>query len=106
MSIFDKKKFSKVLFKSYVNDDPIENTISWIEKIRGEVNVEIKRVDFNELENWNCDENQIYHSSNKFFSIIGVDVRNDFKRLDDNIKSTNIRIKLMMIREAKYQNFK
>lgn len=77
----DKINISRLLFKSYVNDDPIHDTINWIKNIRNEVNVEIEKVDFKELEKWKCDENQIRHISEKFFSIIGVDVSNEFKGL-------------------------
>lgn len=53
-----------------------EEVLAWVKKRNEEVEVNIKRIDFNEMNNWSLEKEKgaVVHSSNKFFSIQGLEV--------------------------------
>lgn len=60
-------------------DNPFNTTneiLDWVKKRNQEVNVNIKRISFDTMNNWALDKERgaIVHSSNKFFSIEGLEV--------------------------------
>ena len=53
-----------------------EEVLEWVKKRNEEVKVNLKRISFNEMDNWKLDpvRGEITHGSNKFFSIQGLEV--------------------------------
>lgn len=74
MNIFQK------FLKSALTDEntlhSIQSIKHWIKKQNLAVNVNVEKIVFSELENWSFSKNneELKHNSNKFFSIIGLDV--------------------------------
>ena len=56
------------------NDD----VIKWMKEQNEKVNVKVTKIPFNQLKLWNAGENNISHSSGKFFSIVGIDVKTNW----------------------------
>ena len=53
-----------------------EEILAWVQKRNEEVEVNIKRIGFDEMNNWKLDKEKgaVVHASNKFFSIQGLEV--------------------------------
>lgn len=53
-----------------------EEILTWVQKRNEEVEVNIKRIGFDEMNNWKLDKEKgaVVHASNKFFSIQGLEV--------------------------------
>ena len=53
-----------------------EEVLEWVKKRNEEVNVKVKRISFDGMTNWSLDKQRgaVVHSSNKFFSIEGLEV--------------------------------
>lgn len=60
-----------------------EEVLNWVKKRNEEVNVNIKRISFDEMDNWSLDKQRgaVVHSSNKFFSIQGLEVHTNYGQL-------------------------
>lgn len=60
-----------------------EEVLQWVKKRNEEVNVNIKRISFDEMDNWSLDKQKgaVVHSSNKFFSIQGLEVHTNYGQL-------------------------
>lgn len=60
-----------------------EEVLNWVKKRNEEVNVNIKRISFDEMDNWSLDKQRgaVVHSSNKFFSIQGLEVHTNYGEL-------------------------
>lgn len=60
-----------------------EEILQWVKKRNEDVNVNIKRIGFDEMDNWSLDKirGAVVHSSNKFFSIQGIEVNTNYGQL-------------------------
>jgi len=60
-----------------------EEVLNWVKKRNDEVNVNIKRIPFSAMDNWRLDKERgaVVHSSNKFFSIQGLEVVTNYGHL-------------------------
>ncbi|MDO6489756.1 MAG: NDP-hexose 2,3-dehydratase family protein [Cellulophaga sp.] len=57
-----------------------EDILNWVKKRNDQVNVSIKRIAFDEMNNWSLDRQNgsVVHSSNKFFSIQGLEINTNY----------------------------
>jgi oxidase EvaA len=57
-----------------------ESVIDWIEKRNNDVSVNVSKIRFSELDQWNFDDTNgsLKHKSGKFFSIEGIDVQTNW----------------------------
>ena len=72
-----------MLIKSLLTEDnPFNSTAEirkWIQRRNKEVIVEVKKIPFSELKMWHSEpDGSIHHDSNRFFSIVGIDVQTDY----------------------------
>lgn len=81
MHHISKQKEIELLFlKSALTlDNPFNSTgevLDWVKSRNEDVKVNIKRISFDEMNNWSLDKQRgaVVHNSNKFFSIQGVEV--------------------------------
>ena len=60
-----------------------EEILQWVKKRNEDVSVNIKRISFDEMDNWSLDKRRgaVVHSSNKFFSIQGIEVNTNYGQL-------------------------
>tara|TARA_B110000967_G_scaffold164286_1_gene171551 strand:- start:3190 stop:4629 length:1440 start_codon:yes stop_codon:yes gene_type:complete len=60
-----------------------EEILQWVKKRNEDVSVNIKRIDFDEMDNWSLDKRRgaVVHSSSKFFSIQGIEVNTNYGQL-------------------------
>lgn len=60
-----------------------EEILQWVKKRNEDVSVNIKRISFDEMDNWSLDKRRgaVAHSSNKFFSIQGIEVNTNYGQL-------------------------
>ena len=60
-----------------------EEILQWVKKRNEDVSVNIKRIGFDEMDNWSLDKTRgaVVHSSNKFFSIQGIEVNTNYGQL-------------------------
>ena len=60
-----------------------EEILQWVKKRNEDVSVNIKRIGFDEMDNWSLDKSRgaVVHSSNKFFSIQGIEVNTNYGQL-------------------------
>lgn len=78
--ISHQKDIELLFLKSALTlENPFNTTnevLDWVKKRNDEVNVNIKRIDFDAMNNWSLDKEKgaVVHSSNKFFSIQGLEV--------------------------------
>jgi len=78
--ISHQKDIELLFLKSALTlDNPFNTTeeiLDWVKKRNDEVNVNIKRIPFDAMDNWSLDKERgaVVHSSNKFFSIQGLAV--------------------------------
>lgn len=65
---------SAVTLKNQFND--LNQVIDWVRQQNNKVNVDVSRISFNQMRNWNFESNssKISHNSGKFFSIDGIRV--------------------------------
>ena len=58
----------------------IEEVLCWVKKRNDEVNVKVERISFEKMDNWGLDKKKgsLRHSSNKFFSIQGLEVTTNY----------------------------
>lgn len=57
-----------------------EEVLCWVKKRNDEVNVKVDRISFEKMDNWGLDKKKgaLRHSSNKFFSIQGLEVTTNY----------------------------
>lgn len=62
-----------------------EQVIDWIAECNNAINVEVKKVNFCELEQWKLDKQAgaLHHESGKFFSIDGINVRTNWGKVGE-----------------------
>ena len=79
-----QKEIELLFLKSALTlDNPFNTTeeiLDWVKKRNDEVNVEINRIPFSAMDNWRLDKKTgaVMHSSNKFFSIQGLEVATNY----------------------------
>ena len=59
----------------------LDSIVSWVEKRNKEVSVEVERIPFADLDQWEVHpDKSLHHSSGKFFSIEGIRVKTDYPK--------------------------
>lgn len=82
--ISHQKEIEFLFLKSALTlDNPFNTTeevLTWVKKRNEEVSVKVNQISFGEMNNWNLDKEKgaIVHSSNKFFSIQGIEVTTNY----------------------------
>lgn len=71
--------YYKILKSSLLLENPFygnEEILNWVKERNEEVKVQVNQIEFNKLRNWSFskEEGALKHSSNKFFSIKGLQV--------------------------------
>ena len=66
------------------NNKSTNNILKWIEDRNNDVNVSVKKINFDELNKWKLDDKNkiLKHDSGKFFSIEGIRINTDFGDID------------------------
>jgi oxidase EvaA len=69
---------SAVTLKNQFND--LNQVVDWVQLQNNKVNVDVERIPFSEMRNWNFENNsiRISHNSGKFFSIDGIRVNTNW----------------------------
>ncbi len=52
--------------------------LKWIKKQKATQKIKVNEIKISDLVKWRYDKKKIFHSSNKFFRIIGVDIKTNF----------------------------
>ncbi|WP_303316572.1 NDP-hexose 2,3-dehydratase family protein [Flavivirga abyssicola] len=85
MHHISKQKEIELLFlkSALTTDNPFNTTkevLDWVKRRNEEVDVSVKRIGFDEMDNWKLDKvrGAVVHSSNKFFSIQGLEVNTNY----------------------------
>lgn len=79
-----QKEIELLFLKSALTlDNPFNTTkeiLDWVKKRNDEVNVKVERISFDAMDNWCLDKKKgiVTHSSNKFFSIQGLQVATNY----------------------------
>ena len=50
----------------------------WIKKQKSVQKIKIKKVNLSKLNEWKFNKNELFHKSNKFFKIVGIDIKNNY----------------------------
>ena len=50
----------------------------WIKKQKSIQKIRIKKVSLSKLKGWNFEKNKLFHKSNKFFQIVGIDIKSNY----------------------------
>lgn len=86
-NISHQKDIELLFLKSALTiENPFNSTeeiLQWVKKRNEDVSVNIKKISFDEMDNWSLDKTRgaIVHSSNKFFSIQGIEVNTNYGQL-------------------------
>lgn len=71
-------QFLKSALSVYDQITDLEDVVSWLGKQNETVNVEIQKIEFNQLKNWGFQDGRLVHSTGKFFSIDGLNVQTNW----------------------------
>ena len=50
----------------------------WIKKQKSIQKIRIKKVSLSKLKGWKFEKNKLFHKSNKFFQIVGIDIKSNY----------------------------
>ena len=54
------------------------NMLEWIKKQKSIQKIRINKVNISKLNGWKYNKNQLFHKSNKFFKIVGIDIKSNY----------------------------
>lgn len=69
-----QQAFLKSALSENVSLNSLENIINFLTRLKSQFDLDVVRKPLANLENWIVDKKEIYHSANKFFKVIAVDV--------------------------------
>ena len=65
---------------AFIKNDEV---VKWMKEQNEKVNIKITKIPFNQLKLWNAGGNDISHSSGKFFSVVGINVKTNWDTVSE-----------------------